>query len=48
MDLRRAPADSADPDRLHPAYDVGDHLHPNGGGHAVMAEAVADVLQAGQ
>ncbi|OSZ57985.1 G-D-S-L family lipolytic protein [Streptomyces pharetrae CZA14] len=43
-DLNRALADPADPDRLHPAYDFGDHLHPNDAGFAVMAEAVADVL----
>ncbi|MFM9498263.1 SGNH/GDSL hydrolase family protein [Streptomyces galilaeus] len=40
-DLRRALADPADPDRLHPAYDSGDHLHPHDAGYAVMAEAVA-------
>ncbi|MFD7819414.1 SGNH/GDSL hydrolase family protein [Streptomyces sp. NPDC059785] len=43
-DLNRHLADPADPDRLHPAYDFGDHLHPNDAGYAVMAEAVADVL----
>ncbi|MFJ4468822.1 SGNH/GDSL hydrolase family protein [Streptomyces sp. NPDC089424] len=48
VDLRRALAGPADPDRLHPAYDFGDHLHPNDAGYAVMAEAVAEVLQAGQ
>ncbi|USQ83167.1 SGNH/GDSL hydrolase family protein [Streptomyces phaeoluteigriseus] len=41
VDLRRALADPADPDRLHPAYDSGDHLHPDDAGYAVMAEAVA-------
>ncbi|MFI9615569.1 SGNH/GDSL hydrolase family protein [Streptomyces sp. NPDC052023] len=48
VDLHRVLADPADPDRLDPAYDFGDHLHPNDAGHEVMAEAVADVLQAGQ
>lgn len=48
VDLHRALADPADPDRLHPAYDFGDHLHPDDAGYEVMAEAVADVLQAGQ
>ncbi|MGX1272011.1 SGNH/GDSL hydrolase family protein [Streptomyces phaeoluteigriseus] len=41
VDLRRALADPADRDRLHPAYDSGDHLHPGDAGYAVMAEAVA-------
>ncbi|MFJ9962360.1 SGNH/GDSL hydrolase family protein [Streptomyces avermitilis] len=44
VDLHRALADPADPDRLHPAYDFGDHLHPNDAGYEVMAEAVAGVL----
>ncbi|GEC05696.1 SGNH hydrolase [Streptomyces spinoverrucosus] len=48
VDLHRVLADPADPDRLHPAYDFGDHLHPDDAGYEVMAEAVADVLQAGQ
>ncbi|MEV5429992.1 SGNH/GDSL hydrolase family protein [Streptomyces sp. NPDC052701] len=43
-DLHRALADPADPDRLHPSYDSGDHLHPGDAGYAVMAEAVAAVL----
>ncbi|GAB2723929.1 SGNH/GDSL hydrolase family protein [Streptomyces bullii] len=43
-DLHRALADPADPDRLRPSYDFGDHLHPNDAGYAVMAEAVAAVL----
>ncbi|MER5474779.1 SGNH/GDSL hydrolase family protein [Streptomyces sp. NPDC002935] len=45
VDLNRALADPTDPDRLHPAYDFGDHLHPDDAGYAVMAEAVAAVLQ---
>ncbi|WP_217241342.1 SGNH/GDSL hydrolase family protein [Streptomyces sp. AC555_RSS877] len=44
VDLRRALADPADPDRLRPAYDSGDHLHPDDQGYAVMAEAVARCL----
>ncbi|MCX4698302.1 SGNH/GDSL hydrolase family protein [Streptomyces sp. NBC_01373] len=40
VDLRRALADPADPDRLRAAYDFGDHLHPNDEGYVVMAEAV--------
>ncbi|MES5816625.1 SGNH/GDSL hydrolase family protein [Streptomyces sp. RG80] len=44
VDLHRVMADPADPDRLHPAYDFGDHLHPNDEGYEVMAEAVAVAL----
>jgi lysophospholipase L1-like esterase len=32
--------DPADPIRLNPAYDSGDHLHPNDIGMAAMAAAV--------
>jgi lysophospholipase L1-like esterase len=31
--------DPAQPDRLLPAYDSGDHLHPNDRGYRAMAEA---------
>ncbi|TXS53111.1 SGNH/GDSL hydrolase family protein [Streptomyces sp. uw30] len=44
VDLNRAPADPADPDRLRPSYDFGDHLHPNDAGYEVMAEAVSTIL----
>jgi lysophospholipase L1-like esterase len=44
VDLNRVLADPADPDRLHPAYDFGDHLHPDDAGYVVMAEAVAKLL----
>lgn len=32
--------DPRDPHRLLPAYDSGDHLHPNSAAHRVMADAV--------
>ncbi|MGK5685273.1 SGNH/GDSL hydrolase family protein [Actinoplanes sp. URMC 104] len=40
VDFDRAMRDPADPLRLNPAYDSGDHLHPNDAGMAAMAEAV--------
>lgn len=44
VDLNRVLADPGDPDRLHPAYDFGDHLHPNDVGYTVMAEVLAQLL----
>jgi len=32
--------DPAQPDRLRPAFDSGDHLHPNDAGYRAMAGAV--------
>ncbi|EPH44939.1 SGNH/GDSL hydrolase family protein [Streptomyces aurantiacus] len=40
VDLERAVADPADRDRIAPAYDSGDGLHPNDAGYRAMAEAV--------
>ncbi|GID28353.1 SGNH/GDSL hydrolase family protein [Paractinoplanes brasiliensis] len=40
IDFDRAMGDPADPLRLNPAYDSGDHLHPNDAGMAAMADAV--------
>ncbi|MEV5972631.1 SGNH/GDSL hydrolase family protein [Streptomyces sp. NPDC051921] len=40
VDLDRAVADPADPDRILPAYDSGDHLHPGDAGYRAMAEAL--------
>ncbi|WP_393079008.1 hypothetical protein [Streptomyces sp. LN704] len=45
VDLHRALAGPADPDRLRAAYDFGDHLHPNDAGIAVMAEEGANRLR---
>jgi lysophospholipase L1-like esterase len=40
IDFDRAVRDPADPLRLDPRYDSGDHLHPNSAGMAAMAAAV--------
>lgn len=40
VDFDRALADPADPDRILPAYDSGDHLHPGDAGYRAMAEAL--------
>jgi lysophospholipase L1-like esterase len=40
IDFDAATRDPEHPTRLHPAYDSGDHLHPNTVGHRAMGEAV--------
>jgi lysophospholipase L1-like esterase len=40
IDFARVLADPGDPLRLNPAYDSGDHLHPNDAGYRAMAAAV--------
>jgi len=40
IDFDAAVRDSANPLRFNPAYDSGDHLHPNDAGYAAMAAAV--------
>jgi len=40
IDFEAAMRDPADPLRLNPAYDCGDHLHPNDAGYQAMADAV--------
>jgi lysophospholipase L1-like esterase len=40
IDFERALRDPAHPDRLRPAFDSGDHLHPNDAGYEAMAAAV--------
>jgi lysophospholipase L1-like esterase len=40
IDLDAALRDPANPSRLLPAADTGDHLHPNETGHRMIAEAV--------
>jgi lysophospholipase L1-like esterase len=40
IDFAAATADAADPTMLNPAYDSGDHLHPNDAGTQAMADAI--------
>jgi lysophospholipase L1-like esterase len=40
IDFAGALADPGDPDRLNPAYDSGDHLHPNATGYRAMATTI--------
>src|SRR5262249_42894424 len=40
IDFASAVADPRDPERLNPAYDSGDHLHPNAAGYRAMAAVV--------
>lgn len=40
IDFDKATRDPADPLALNPAYDSGDHLHPNAAGMAAMANAI--------
>ena len=44
VDFDKLTADPAHPDRLLPAYDSGDHLHPSPVGYEVMGKAVAITL----
>jgi len=40
IDMDKVMRDPARPDRLLPAYDSGDHLHPSMEGYRVMARSV--------
>ena len=40
VDFDQLTRDPAHPERLLPAYDCGDHLHPSPAGYAAMAEAI--------
>ncbi|WP_037834337.1 RICIN domain-containing protein [Streptomyces sp. NRRL S-481] len=40
IDFDKVMQDPGNPDRLNPAYDSGDHLHPNDAGYQAMANAV--------
>lgn len=49
IDLDAALRDPADPSRMAPAFDSGDHLHPGDAGNRAMAEAVdLEALLGGQ
>jgi lysophospholipase L1-like esterase len=41
IDFAAAVADPGHPERLRPAYDSGDHLHPSAAGYRAMAAAVS-------
>jgi lysophospholipase L1-like esterase len=41
VDFDTVMRDPADPLRLNPAYDSGDHLHPNDAGYQAMADAIS-------
>jgi lysophospholipase L1-like esterase len=40
IDFEKAVCDPSDPTKLLPAYDSGDHGHPNDAGHEALANAV--------
>jgi len=40
IDFDKLVGDPAQPGRFLPAYDSGDHLHPNDAGHKAMGEAI--------
>ena len=41
VDFAKVLADPSDPQRMAPAYDCGDHLHPNDAGYKAMANAIS-------
>ena len=40
IDFAKAVQDPANPLRILPAFDSGDHLHPNDAGYQAMANAI--------
>jgi lysophospholipase L1-like esterase len=40
IDFDKATRDPANPDKFLPAYDRGDHLHPNATGYKAMGDAI--------
>lgn len=43
-DFAQAIGDPADPQRINPAYDSGDHLHPNDAGYEALAVVASEAL----
>ena len=43
-EVRAAVADPADPQRINPAYDSGDHLHPTDAGYEALAVVASEAL----
>jgi len=44
IDFARVTRDPSDTTRFLPAYDSGDHLHPNDAGYKAMGEAIDLVI----
>jgi lysophospholipase L1-like esterase len=40
VDFDKAARDPANPDKMLPAYDSGDHLHPGDAGYKAMGNAI--------
>jgi lysophospholipase L1-like esterase len=40
IDFDKVVADPANPERIRPAWDSGDHIHPNDAGYQAMADAI--------
>ena len=40
IDFDKAVRDPEHPDRILPAYDSGDHLHPSDAGYRAMADSI--------
>jgi lysophospholipase L1-like esterase len=40
IDFEKATQDPAHPDMFNPAYDSGDHLHPNDAGYKAMGDSI--------
>jgi lysophospholipase L1-like esterase len=45
VDFEKATEDPANPGHFLPAYDSGDHLHPNDAGYKAMAQAAFETVQ---